>query len=351
MQQLLQGVARHILFLAMVVQAREVRLIRCLGIALRRVCRDTPLEIKAHTVTGRRRCRDGPCERRRHGVGLVGEVLPTERFPCITLVVLFFLHSRWRRIQVDSAALQRRPSAIRRHGLLHALGEFREGILTEERFGIAQLFSSRLVAHGCDALLVFVADILQQRGHGLWRSATARIARRVAGAWRHGVRYLRRVRRCCTLHARSAKRRDTFTWRRGMRMATGRVALADLPHDGAGRSCLFTRGLARTTHRAWLRAHSSRRRRPVDPGLVAVHIAHVGHTRPDLLVMRHEEERRGHGTSTQLWKGLAGTQVDPVGLWLRRCHDMDALAGMAHVRLAAEWAHSWADRRDAQARE
>ena len=136
-----------------------------------------------------------------------------------------------------------------------------------------------------------------------------------------------------------------------MRMATGRVALADLPHDGAGRSCLFTRGLARTTHRGWLRAHSSRRRRPVDPGLVAVHIAHVGHTRPDLLVMRHEEERRGHGTSTQLRKGLAGTQVDPVGLWLRRCHDMDALAGMAHVRLAAERAHSWADRRDAQARE
>ena len=36
MQQLLQGVARHILLLAMVVQTREVRLIRCLGIALRR---------------------------------------------------------------------------------------------------------------------------------------------------------------------------------------------------------------------------------------------------------------------------------------------------------------------------
>ena len=68
MQQLLQGVARHILLLAMVVQTREVRLIRCLGIALRRVCCDTSLEIKAHTVTGRRRCRDGPCERRRHGV-------------------------------------------------------------------------------------------------------------------------------------------------------------------------------------------------------------------------------------------------------------------------------------------
>lgn len=137
-----------------------------------------------------------------------------------------------------------------------------------------------------------------------------------------------------------------------MRMATGRVTLADLPHDGAGRSCLFAGGLARTTHRRWLRAHSSSRRRPVDPRLIAVHIAHVGHTRPDLLVMRHEEERRRrHRTSTQLWKGLAGTQVDPVGLWLRRCHDMDALAGMAHVRLAAERTHSWPDRRDAQARE
>ena len=77
-----------------------------------------------------------------------------------------------------------------------------------------------------------------------------------------------------------------------MRMATGRVALADLPHDGAGRSCLFTRGLARTIHRGWLGANSSSRRGPVDPRLIAVHIAHVGHTRPDLLLIRHEEERR-----------------------------------------------------------
>ena len=192
--------------MAMVVQTREVRLIRCLGIALCCVGRNTPLEIKAYTVIGRRRCSDCPCERRRHGVWLVGEVLPTERFPCITLVVFFFLHGRWRCIQIDSTTFQGRPSAIRRRGLRHALGEFRQGILTEERFGIAQLFGSRLIAHGCDAFLVFVANILQQRGHGLGRSAPARIARGIAGAWRHGSRCIRRVKRGSTLHPRPTKR-------------------------------------------------------------------------------------------------------------------------------------------------